>query len=218
MQNENVKKVYCLVRAESPKAALERVLSTQATKSLLSFKNIGKIVALPAALERADLGLETCFLDYLKENLTKVIHCAWAVNFNLGIRSFEQQHISGVSNLINLCLSVQRALPAEFFFCSSISAAAGTPLPATIAEAPIPELAHAQSMGYARSKLVAERIVQAAAENTGMVAKVLRVGQIVGDTEVGVWNTTEAIPLMIQSAVNMHALPALDEVSQNFPQ
>jgi thioester reductase-like protein len=212
LRNDNVKKVYCLVRASSREAAMDRVLSTLATKQLLPFNNTCKIVPLPSALNQADLGLDAAILNELKDSLTKVIHSAWAVNFNLGVRSFEQQHIQGVSNLLNLCLSVRASSPAQFFFCSSISAAAGTPLPATIGEGPVPELEHAQSMGYARSKLVAERVIQAAAEKTGMVAKVLRVGQIVGDTEAGIWNTTEAIPLMIQSAVSMHALPALDEV------
>jgi thioester reductase-like protein len=72
-------------------------------------------------------------------------------------------------------------------------------------------------MGYARSKLVAERIVQAAAEQTGMVAKVLRVGQIVGDTVTGKWNSTEAIPLMLQTAHTLKALPALDETPSWLP-
>ena len=154
-------------------------------------------------------------VDRLKKTFTTVIHSAWAVNFNLGVRSFEQQHIKGVFNLITLCLSASTSQPAQFHFCSSISAAAGTPLPAVIAETHVPELAHAQNMGYARSKLVAERIVKAAQE-TGMVAKVLRVGQIIGDSEFGIWNTTEAIPLMIQSAVTIGALPALDEVCAIF--
>jgi nucleoside-diphosphate-sugar epimerase len=209
---EHIKRIYCLVRASTPEAAMDRVLSTLATKQLLPFKNISKIVALPSALDRKDLGLEPTVLAEVRSSLTKVIHSAWAVNFNLRIRSFEQQHIQGVSNLLNLCLSVHGSTPAQFFFCSSISAAAGTPLPATIAEGPIPQLEHAQDMGYARSKLVAERIIQAAAGQTGMVAKVLRVGQIVGDSDAGIWNTTEAIPLMIQSAVTLGALPALDEV------
>jgi len=211
LQNDNVKKVYCLVRAQSPEAATERVLTTLASKQL-PFTNISKMVALPASLNRPDLGLDASVLSEVKDNLTKVIHSAWAVNFNLQIRSFEKYHIQGVSNLLNLCLSVRGTTPAQFFFCSSISAAAGTPLPATISEGPVPELEHAQNMGYARSKLVAERIIEAAAKQTGMVAKVLRVGQIVGDSEAGIWNTTEAIPLMIQSAVTMGALPALDEV------
>jgi nucleoside-diphosphate-sugar epimerase/acyl carrier protein len=211
LPNPNVKKIYCLVRATSSEDALDRVLSTMSAKQL-PFQNISKIIALPALLDRADLGLDATIVDDLRDNLTKIIHSAWAVNFNLNIKSFEKQHIQGVSNLLNLCLSVRGSKPAQFFFCSSISAAAGTPLPATINEGPIPELEHAQNMGYARSKLVAERIIEQAAKQTGMVAKVLRVGQIVGDSNAGIWNTTEAIPLMIQSAVTMGALPALDEV------
>lgn len=213
LANDNIAKVYCLVRASSPSKALDRILSTLAAKQLLPFQNTHKIVALPSSLGQADLGLSASHLEDLKNSLTKVIHSAWAVNFNLQIRSFESQHIAGVSNLINLCLSVNSDKPAQFFFCSSISAAAGTPIPASIAEAPVPKLEHAQNMGYARSKLVAEKIIQAAAESTGMVAKVLRVGQIVGDTGAGIWNTTEAIPLMIQSAVTLGALPTLEEVS-----
>jgi thioester reductase-like protein len=196
-------------------------LATLAAKKLDSLPNPSKVICLPADLSRHDLGLDTTVINRLKTTLTTVIHSAWAVNFNLGVRSFEQQHIKGTYNLINLCLSTSTRLPAQFYFCSSISAAAGTPLPAVIAEAHIPEFAHAQNMGYARSKLVTERIVKAAAEQTGMVATVLRVGQIIGDSKEGIWNTTEAIPLMIQSAATMGALPALDEVrspqTQSFP-
>ncbi|KAL2813106.1 hypothetical protein BJX63DRAFT_432153 [Aspergillus granulosus] len=216
MQKNSVKKVYCLVRASNPSNALDRVLSNLASRSLPMI-NVSKIVALPGQLGSEDFGLPSSILGELHTSLTKVIHSAWAVNFTLGVKSFEAQHIKGVHNLINLCLSSKRTSPAQFYFCSSISAAAGTPLPATISEAPIPDLAHAQNMGYARSKLVAERIVQAAAEKTEMVAKVLRVGQIVGDTVYGKWNTTEAIPLMLQTAHTLKALPALDETPSWLP-
>ncbi|KAE8146730.1 putative NRPS-like enzyme [Aspergillus avenaceus] len=216
MQNDSVKRIYCLIRATDASNALDRILSNLASREL-PLLNVSKIVALPAQLGSEDLGLASSTCDELRASLTKVIHVAWAVNFTLGVRSFEKQHIKGIRNLVNLCLSSARSSPAEFYFCSSISAAAGTPLPATIAEAPIPELAHAQNMGYARSKLVAERIVQAAAEQTGMVAKVLRVGQIVGDTVTGRWNATEAIPLMLHTAMTLKALPALDETPSWLP-
>ncbi|KAK1625155.1 hypothetical protein BDP81DRAFT_397925 [Colletotrichum phormii] len=47
--------------------------------------------------------------------------------------------------------------------------------------------------------------------SAGAPAKVLRTGQLVGDSKVGEWNTTEGIPLMIQTAVTLGALPNLDE-------
>lgn len=216
LRDPSVKKVFCLVRACSERNALDRVLTSFSSRSL-PIVSAYKIAAFPSVLGSEDLGLPRAIIDELHDTLTHVIHAAWAVNFTLGVRSFEQQHIKGVRNLINLCLSSRRSSPAEFYFCSSISAAAATPLPATIGEGPIPELAHAQNMGYARSKLVAERIVHAAAKNTGMVAKVLRIGQIVGDTVSGLWNPTEAIPLLLQTAKTLGALPALDETPSWLP-
>ncbi|KAL5334813.1 hypothetical protein BJX70DRAFT_391121 [Aspergillus crustosus] len=201
----SVKKVYCVVRATSSSNALDRVLQTW-------------LQGLYPCLGFEDLGIPSLVLSELRTSLTKVIQSAWAANFTLGVRSFEAQHIKGIHNLVKLCLSSSRNTPAKlFYFCSSISAAAGTPLPATIAEAPTPELAHAQDMGYARSKSVAERTVQSAAEQTGMIVKVLKVDQIVGDTVTGNWNSTEAIPLMLQTAQTLKALPALDETPSWLP-
>lgn len=189
------------------------MFSTFAAKKIDISEHSDKIICFPSDLSREDLGLDKSTADILRKSLTTVIHCAWAVNFNLGVQSFEKQHIKGTYNLLNMCLSVTTPPPAKLFFCSSISAAAGTPLPATIQETYISDLTHAQNMGYARSKLVTETIVKTAAEQTGMIARVLRVGQIVGDTQNGMWNSTEAISLMIRSATTIGALPALEEAS-----
>lgn len=206
--------VYCLVRAPTQDAAKKRVTATLAAKEIppLQDDELSRVTFLPADLSQPSLGLDDGTLEALSRTLTVAIHSAWAVNFNLGVRSFESQHIKGTHNLLHACLRTKTRRPARFYFCSSISAAAGTPLPATIEECHIAELAHAQAMGYARSKLVTEKMIQAAGEKTGMVASVLRIGQIVGDTDHGLWNTTEAIPLMLQTAKTLGALPALDEV------
>ncbi|KAL3425255.1 NRPS-like enzyme (male sterility protein) [Phlyctema vagabunda] len=214
---KRVKSIYCLVRATSPNAAKERVLQTLSAKKIDESSDLQKIICLPSDLSREDLGLDAENVQVLRSSLTTVIHSAWAVNFNLGVQSFEQHHIKGTFNLLNICLNVTTKLPAKLFFCSSESASAGTPLPATIHETYIDNLEHAQSMGYARSKLVTENIIKAAGEQTDIHAQVLRVGQIVGDTRHGIWNNTEAIPLMIQSATTIHALPALEETPSWMP-
>lgn len=210
---ENVKRVFCLVRASSKDEARSRVIAALKNRNLaLSTAELVKICALPSDFSKQDLGVGTELFAEFLQSVTTVIHSAWAVNFNMGVQSFEKQHIQGVHNFLRLCLSVSTAKPARFFFCSSISAAAGTPLPATIRETHINNFAHAQNMGYARSKLVAEHIVRSAAEETSIHARVFRIGQIVGDSKEGIWNDTEAIPLMIRSALTLGALPAIDEV------
>lgn len=82
----------------------------------------------------------------------------------------------------------------------------------------LPEsLAYAQGMGFAQSKLVTEYLVVKAAEMTGMKARVLRIGQIVADTTHGIWNDTEAIPLMLQTATTIKAIPTLGEEPRWLP-
>ncbi|KAF8536483.1 hypothetical protein BDD12DRAFT_912113 [Trichophaea hybrida] len=73
----------------------------------------------------------------------------------------------------------------------------------------LPKLSEAIPMGYAQAKLVTEHICQDAAAKAGIAAHILRVGQIVGDTHFGMWNATEAVPLTIQSATTIGALPMI---------
>ncbi|KAI1446874.1 L-aminoadipate-semialdehyde dehydrogenase [Annulohypoxylon stygium] len=212
-----VKKVYCLVRAKTLEDARSRVVSSLESRSLFNQGVLEKVVCLPSDFGQESLGLDASTLETIRSSLTTVIHSAWMVNFNVGLGSFERSHIAGVHNIIKLCLSVPFQKPAKFFFVSSISAAAGTPLPATIREAHIDDLHHAQNMGYARSKLVTENIIRAAAKRTGIHARVLRTGQLMGDSQNALWNPTEAIPLMIQSATTIGALPILDETPSWLP-
>ena len=178
---------------------------------------LDKLQAFPFTQSDPKLGLSEDRYTALARNLSTVIHCAWSVNFSLNLSSFEHDCIAGVQHLINLCLaSSNRTEPATFNFCSSVS---------TVARAPVDEIPEAlpqhpswaQGMGYAQSKFVAEHLCLKAAERTGVKARVLRVGQIVGDTQHGIWNATEAIPLQLQTALTVGCLPRLPETPSWLP-
>lgn len=175
-----------------------------------------KIICLPSDFSKADLGLASSVYSQLTTELTALIHCAWSVNFNLKLSSFEKDCIAGTHHLIDLCLSSQRPRPATFSFCSSVSTVVNTQ-GNIIPEALPAHLSYAQNMGYAQSKLVTENICQIAAEQTGISAHVLRIGQVIGDTDRGIWNATEAIPMMLQSATTIGALPRLEEAPRWLP-
>ncbi|KAJ0419446.1 hypothetical protein BJY00DRAFT_302185 [Aspergillus carlsbadensis] len=214
-----VQKVYCLIRASSPLDAYGRLLQSLRTRKLYdtlpsSAKN--KLIALPSDLSSSTLGLDNTAYNLLTSEITDLIHCAWSVNFNLHLTSFERDSIAGLHNLITLCLRSQRPAPATMNFCSSISAAVRSTTP-DIPETLPPSLTCAQNMGYAQSKLVAEHICVNAAQQTGIRARVLRIGQVIGDSKNGIWNTTEAIPLMVQSALTTGALPTIDEWHRWLP-
>lgn len=211
-RRSEVTEIWALVRASGPAAAGARLVQSLESRGIhLTEAQHSKVRAVPSDLSKADLGLDPHDLERLLGSLTHVIHSAWAVNFNLGVRSFEAQHIRGTYNLINTCLRSRLPNPASFFFCSSVSAASGTPKPATIRETAIEDLDNAQRMGYGRSKLVSEHITCNAMRQTSMHSRVLRIGQLSGDTSSGYWNETEAIALMIRSALTTGSLPELDE-------
>ncbi|EAU33556.1 conserved hypothetical protein [Aspergillus terreus NIH2624] len=207
-----VQKVYCPIRAGSPIAAYERLAASMRTRQIyekLPDAARSKLVALPCDLSDPQLGFDSFTYNTITSELTDVIHCAWSVNFNMRLMSFEHTNIGGLKNLIDLCLKAQRPAPASFNFCSSVSTVVNTD--ADVVPEALPKLNHAQNMGYAQSKLVAEHICVKAAQDARLPARVLRIGQVIGDQENGIWNATEAIPLMLQSAITIGALPKLDE-------
>jgi thioester reductase-like protein len=196
----SVEKVFCLNRGADAHAR-----TVEAMKSRGLDASLERVQSLSADLTRPDFGVD----PELLRDVNLVLHNAWSVNFNMGVASFESQ-IQGERNLLDFSFRAS----ARFFFVSSVSAAvrSGSVVP----EQHLTKLTDAQEMGYARSKLVAERLCQHARQ-AGLDARVLRVGQITGDTRRGAWNDTEAIPLMIRSAVSIGALPTLDDTLTWLP-
>lgn len=205
---EDIRRVFCLVRASSDDEAVKRVQKSLKERRVNA--DWDKIRIYASDFGEAQLGLSSAVYEAVAHNLHSIIHCAWNVNFNLNLESFEHDCIRGLKNLIDLCLRSQTTMPAEFVFCSSISAAAndsGREIPEDLPKS----LTAAQRTGYAQSKLVAEHICVAATKATGIAVKVLRIGQVAGDTKFGIWNTSEAVPMMIKSATTVGSLPVLDE-------
>ncbi|PWY83702.1 acetyl-CoA synthetase-like protein [Aspergillus sclerotioniger CBS 115572] len=217
----SVHKIYCLIRASSPIEAYQRLHNALHTRHLytsLPSTSKAKLIALPApSLSHPTLSLPQSTYTTLLTETTDIIHCAWPVNFNLHLTSLAHDTLPTLLNLLTLSLNTHRPTPATFNFCSSISSVIDSPT------TPIPEsipdtLTAAQNMGYAQLKLIAEHIcANAASQSPSLTARILRIGQIIGDTHHGIWNATEAIPLMIQSAVTVGALPKLDEWMRWLP-
>lgn len=136
-----------------------------------------KVVALSCEFCKHDLGIHLSALTIMRNEVSLIIHTAWSVNFTLGIRSFEENHVKGLHHLLKFSLSFQTAEPARSFFCSSISTALESPDSLTpMLEEQMPSPCYASDMGYARSKLVAEQIVLNVGEYPGGRSRILRIG------------------------------------------
>ena len=128
------------------------------------------------------------------------------------LSSFVKDHIAGLGNLINLALASRTTRPARFLFCSSTASVLGphtrSPIPECVSHDPL----SASPLGYSRSKWVAESICEQAYLHTRLKDRItiLRIGQLCGDTESGIWNVTETWPLMLSSVKVTESLPQLE--------
>lgn len=220
LQNsKSVERVYCLVRGADEHAARERVSKALEQRGLTGLASSdradGKIKILAAQLSDEHLGLSTELYDQLAKEATCIVHVAWTVNFRLKLRSFVQDNIAGVRNLLNLALSAKRANPPRFAYCSSTAAVMNAELDqyGCWPERLINDPSSASPLGYSRSKWVAEHICAEADIRTSLRGRIsiVRVGQLAGDSKTGVWNTKEAWPMMLSTANIINCLPDLGD-------
>lgn len=210
LQDDSVSTVFCLTRQKSPMKAIFDSLKER--RLFLTRVQASRIQALCSTMDQPDLGLSKETIEHIRECATEIIHAAWPVNFNLPLVQFVS-HIRGVHNLVQLSLSVRQPKPAVMLFCSSISTALASPS-TFIADQPL-NLRDAY-MGYGRSKLIGEHIVSNA-RRSGARCYSLRIGQVSGHSRMGLWNDSEAIPLMVRSALTLKALPDLDHTCSWLP-
>ena len=213
--------IHCLIRAASPKAAYERAARSLQQRKLPGLDEDDSQVHLhPCQLSQTSLGLSPELYATLAGKVTVIIHAAWAVNFTMRLSSFAKDHILGLRNLLRFALfHRQRGLPPQFLFCSSTASALGpntktNPIPERISHDPLIPA----PMGYSRSKWVAEAICEQAHLTTSLRdhIKILRIGQLCGDTQQGVWNVTEAWPLMLSSSRVTECFPDLGRERLNW--
>lgn len=213
-----MRRIYCFVRGENPTQRIQNALRQRHLEIDPLFAD--KIVAVTADPGHINLGLSPTKFLQLKREVTLILHVAWPVNFNISLESFEP-HLQGLHNLLQLSLDRGEPTagsprkPVRLFFCSSVGVAHRWPADdpdMLVPESAINDFSYAGDTGYARSKLVGEHMVKAAAQ-AGARSYVLRTGQIVGDTEFGIWNDSEFVPTMVRSALSLRTMPDLQEVS-----
>lgn len=209
VRKDTVVKVVCLNRAADHAEAGKRTDKSLSARGLAPLKSRSgaQVVSLAADISKHNLGLAQQEYDELANSVTCVIHNGWPVNFVMSIDSFESV-LHGTVQLINLAGQSTACRSPRFVFSSSISVAINS------SEAMIPEkifdhLDYTCGLGYARSKWIVENLCRDAETLVGgdFRSVVMRIGQMAGDRSMGIWNETEAVPLMIRSAQTIGCLP-----------
>lgn len=232
LSSGEVDKVLCLVRASSDSAALQRVKESITTRRLHKEMQDkwGKVAYFAADLsEAAKLGISesevftresqpsSFWSTVASASTLQVVHAAWSVNFALSLKSFEADNIAGLANLLSF--SLQNGVQS-FVFCSSVASVLAQKSK-EIREEPSTDATEAGAVGYSQSKWVAEGICSRAPASSGsekgMSVSIARIGQLASDSVRGVWNESEAWPLMVRTAKEIGKLPLVEQAIDWLP-
>lgn len=200
-----IKRVICLIRAQSPTSPSRRMEDTLRYRKINLPSTDVAVEYLDADLSLPEFGLSPDVIKDLRSSVSLCIHAAWPVNFNASLISFTPSILS-TTNLISFCLSLSK--PPKFYFCSSTASIISSP------KSPIPEiLSHdpkdASPVGYSQSKWVTEQIMASYLPAFPPAhLGVFRIGQLCGDLHGGVWSESEAWSLMFASINVIGAMPA----------
>ncbi len=199
-------KVYCLNRSND---ASQRQLKSNSGRGLTTSWGPDRVSFLQTDMSKPLFGLPKAIYDELLQQVTHIIHNAWAVDFNLSLSSFEDTHIRGVRQFIDF--SIHSENRAQIFFTSSISTIMNWSAnhSGAVPEQIFDDFTVAQPMGYAESKHISERLLAIAGKVSGVPSAVCRVGQVTGpiSSEKGMWNKQEWFPSIVASSAYLGLLP-----------
>ncbi|KAF9120155.1 hypothetical protein BGX30_003336 [Mortierella sp. GBA39] len=217
---DRVKTVFVLVRGGADKA-VERVRESLRQRHC-------NVAAFDAALDAervvvlgnydtndVKFGQTTEVYKRLEQEVSVIVHVAWSVGFNKPVQAYADQMFN-VAQFVRLAAVPairSSSQPKRVVFTSSISVALAYPAVSggsySVPEDELDVQAASAVAGYSRSKFAAESILMEAYRQLGVPVKVVRVGQIAGDREHGVWtNATEMNALLTYAPTTVHALPS----------
>ncbi|EMD01008.1 hypothetical protein BAUCODRAFT_62089 [Baudoinia panamericana UAMH 10762] len=210
LRDPKVAGVICLNRTSDAEQRQRNRMVESGLSSDFSSKTVS---FLHADFSKPYCGLELKAYRHLLARVSKIIHNAWQVNFNMPLEQFIPTHLNGVRQIIEF--SARSRHGASILFVSSIGTMMGWTQamrrcsPDNVPEETVEDWDVAQEGGYGQSKLVAERVLDAAAKIAGVPCTVCRVGQVAGPTtSEGMWQKQEWLPSLVVSSVHLGALPA----------
>lgn len=216
----SVARVICLNRPHRIADAYARQRGVFKSKSItIDAEAWSKIEIFQANTALPFLGLEETEYTYIQEQVTHVLHNAWPMDFKRKLPSFKAQ-FQVLQNLLDLARdahSIHPLIRPKMLFVSSIAVVGQYPL--VKKETIVPEVFMVDErctndIGYAKAKLVCERIIEKAARDHAAEFEVfyVRVGQMSGSAKSGSWNTDEHIAALFKSSQAIGSLPRLEGV------
>jgi thioester reductase-like protein len=196
--------VYCLVRAETPGMAVEKIKANLKTYFLWKEEYAKRIVPILGDLAKPYLGINLKEFGELAEEIELIYHSGAITTFIEPYKLIKDVNVQGTQEIIRLA-ATKRLKPVHFvsthYVFSQLSHAPGE----IIYEDQIPKDTEIMGVGYRLSKWVAEHLVDIA-RSRGIPAAIYRPGRIAGDSKIGACQTKDLGWLMVRACLEAGAV------------
>ena len=198
--------VICAVRARDDTHARERIRATAHRYGIRVSDLHRRITAVAADLEDAHLGRTIEDYRRLAQRCSGIVHCAADVNWALSYTALRTANVLLTQHLLRFASTGVRK---RFHFVSSLAACYSTrAIRPADEDGACADLAGIH-LGYAQSKWVAERLVEACRDR-GLDATLYRPGLIMGDSRSGIGNDDDLWAQLVRGVVALGYAPDLD--------
>ncbi|GAA2097652.1 hypothetical protein GCM10009759_27950 [Kitasatospora saccharophila] len=204
--------VDCLVRASDEQDGARRLEENLRRYGLWREGYRPLVRAVPGDLAAPGLGLDPGARAALLRRLGPVLHNGARVNFAAGYRELRAPNVDGTEELLRLL--ADSASPS-LHHVSTTGVYPPADAPATVTEDTPTGPADALPDGYARSKWVAEGLVELA-RGRGLPVAVHRPGRISGDTTNGACQDRDLLWQLIKGCLQAGAVPDLPAGSTDW--
>jgi len=204
--SSKVAQVYCLNRSRD---AESRQRASFADRGIQE-PDFSKVNFLHTDFGKDHFGLNDADYKKMLDQVTILIHNAWAVDFNKSLQTYEAVHIAGTRRCVDF--SIESKYAAQVVFISSIASVgnwkASHPEVDMVPEELPEDYTLPLPQGYGESKHVASLILSGAAAKSNVPATVIRAGQLAGPKGNGTeWNRHEWLPSIVITSKAMGMLP-----------
>ncbi|KAL0943077.1 male sterility protein [Colletotrichum truncatum] len=203
VRNPYIKSIICFNRSND--GGVEKQAKAMEKRGLSHPTESGKVEFFRTNLAQHNMGLSEDILARLLKETDRIVHNAWAVNFNMPLEAFEP-HVKGVRNLADFAAAADKRVAMVFVSTIGVTAKWDR------SRGPVPEISlrdfSMAAPGYGQSKLVSSMVLEDAVKAGDFPLAIIRVGQIAGPLgNKGVWSRHEWFPSVIASSLVLKALP-----------
>ena len=199
--------VYCLVRANSTTAGMQRLRDNLQRYGLWQDEYAPRITPILGDLEQPKLGLAEQTFQQLGEQIDVIYHNAAQVNFIYPYPRLKAVNVTSTKDVLRLAM-LSKIKPVHHISTIAVFESWHYAQKTVDEKDPI-EHTEGMELGYSQSKWVAEQLILKAGQQ-GLPVSVYRPPLVSGHSETGAWNTDDFTCRFIKACIQMGYAPDLD--------